>query len=286
MFATVNRLDDGTLEITIALPWDAIAAEYHTVVEEMAKETELPGFRKGKAPKDLVEQNLNANKVYEEVIKHLIPKAYGQAVQDLKLSPFISPAIELKDAKEGKEWVVLCRTCEKPVVTLGDYKKAVREVKDAKANKIWIPGTQPEDKEKEEKEKKPTLDELLTALFGAVTITLPKPLVDHEVNRLLSELVDQTQKLGLTVDQYLGSTQRTPESIRKEYEEQAKKTLTLEFALEKIAEEEHITVTDEELATIINTAKSEDEKKALERERYYLASIVRRQKTIDAVAAL
>lgn len=287
MNATLSTLPDKTLEITITIPWQEISREYEATIDEMAKTAELPGFRKGKAPRKMVAESLNRSKIYEEVIKHLVPKAYGQAVQDLKLKPFITPSVELKDAKDGTDWTIVCKTCEKPVVTLGEYKKAIRDLKASKAKKIWIPGQspKPEDPAKEEP-RKPTLDELLTALFANVTITLPKPMIDHEVNRLLSELVDQTQKLGLTVDQYLASTNRTAESVRADYEEQAKRTLTLEFALEAIAEKENITVSEQEIDTIIKTAKTDEEKKTLEKERYYLASIVRRQKTIDSLAAL
>jgi len=76
---------------------------------------------------------------------------------------------------------------------------------------------------------------------------------------LLSDLIDQTKKLGLTVEQYLASTNRTIDTIRKEYEEQAKRTLTLEFALEDIADKESIFVSDDDIDTVIKSAKSDGE---------------------------
>ena len=111
-------------------------------------------------------------------------------------------------------------------------------------------------------------------------------LVEHEVNRLLSDLIDQTKKLGLTVEQYLASSGRTAETIRHEYEEQAKRTLTLEFSLEEIADKEGILVSDDDIAKVIQTAKTDEEKKALESQRYYLASVLRRQKTLDFLASV
>ena len=111
-------------------------------------------------------------------------------------------------------------------------------------------------------------------------------LTENEVNRQLSDLIDQTKKLGLSVDQYLASTGRTSDSIRKEYEATARRTLTLEFALESIADKEEIFVSDDDIESALKAMKSEEERTAISKERYYLASILRRQKTIDFLAAV
>jgi FKBP-type peptidyl-prolyl cis-trans isomerase (trigger factor) len=283
MQSTLNKAADGTLELTITLPWQTIAATYDVVVEDFVKTAEMPGFRKGKAPKKMVEDSLEKTKVYEEAIKRLVPKAYTDAVEEHKLKPIVMPSIELKDAQEGKDWVILAKTAEKPEVKLGDYKKAVASLKAEKTNKIFVPGKDaPADNPKN---AKPKLDELLAKLLTAVTVTIPPMLVEHEVNHSLSQLVDQTKKLGLTVEQYLSSTGRTAESVRKEFADQASRNLTLEFALEAIADAESIVATEEDINKLLATAKSDDERKALANEQYYLSTVVRRQKTLDFLAA-
>jgi trigger factor len=98
--------------------------------------------------------------------------------------------------------------------------------------------------------------------------------------------VEQTQKLGMTVDQYLGTSGKTVEQIRQEYRTQAEKNLAFEFILEEIAGKEKIEVKPEEIKKLIEGAKSEKEKKALEEQQYYLASLIRRQKTLDFLASL
>lgn len=273
MTSTINRQTDGTIDITITIPWADVAATYEKVVVDMVAKAELPGFRIGKAPRDLVEKNLDKTKVYEEALKDLIPTSYNAAITEQKIKPIVSPKIELKDATEHKDWVFIAHTCEKPTLTIGDYKTAVSGIK----TKILKPGEEP---------KKPTLDELLVALYKEVKAALPGLLIEHEVNRLLSELIDQTKKLGLTVEQYLASTGRTIETIRKEYEEQARRTLTLEFALEEIADKEGILVSDDDIDAVIKTGKTDEEKKALEAQRYYLASVLRRQKTLDFLSSI
>ncbi len=283
MTSTIQKLSDGAVELTVTIPWADVAKTYEAVVVHMVEEAELPGFRKGKAPRDLVEKNMDKTKVYEEALKSLIPKSYNDAIVEQKVKPIVNPKIELKDATENKDWIFRALTCERPTVTLGDYKKAVRELKASKTQKIWKPGDKPEEKDKE---TKPTLDELLVALYNTVTTTLPAILVEHEVNRLLSELIDQTKKLGLTVEQYLASTQRTSDGIKNEYNEQAKRTLTLEFALEEIADKEGVLISDDDIEAVIKTGKTDEEKEALKNQKYYLASVLRRQKTLDFVASL
>ena len=63
MNTTIKRLEDKTIELTLSIPWEDIKKTYDEVVEDFVKETELPGFRKGKAPRAAVEEKLDKNKV-------------------------------------------------------------------------------------------------------------------------------------------------------------------------------------------------------------------------------
>lgn len=267
MTSAVNRLPDGTIELTITIPWPDVKSVYDHVVDEAVANAEITGFRKGKAPRNLVEEKLDKSKIYEEVLKELIPKVYNDGVSAQKIKPIVTPKVELKEASEGKDWILRLLTCERPMLTLKDYK----------AKKIWTPGHE---------QKKPTLDEILKDLYDKVEISLPSILIEQEVNRLLSELIDQTKKLGLTVEQYLVSTGRIADTLRKEYEEQAKRTLALEFALEDVADKEGILVSDDDIDAVVKTAKTDQERESLTKQRYYLASVLRRQKTLDFLAAI
>lgn len=282
MTSTKTVSPDGTIELTFSIPWKTIEATYQVVVDDFVKDAELSGFRKGKAPRKMVEDNLNKNTVYEEAIKRLVPKVYADAVEENKIKPILMPEIELKEAKEGSDWVIVAKTCEKPTVEVGDYKKVLQELKKEKANTLIIPGQA----EPKPEDKKPTLDEILTQVIGVTKTTIPSILIEHEVTHQLSQLVDQTKKLGLTVEQYLASTNRTAESVRAEYRANATRALTLEFTLEVVADTEKITVADADLEKILATAKTDAEKKQFEDQKYYLVNMVRRQKTLDFLAAL
>ncbi len=279
MTVAVNRLANGTIELTITIPWSDVKTTYEKVVEEFVQNTEISGFRKGKAPRDLVEKQLDKTKVYEEVLKELVPRAYGEALKQENLNPIVSPRVEIIAASENTDWQFKALTCEKPEVKLGDYQAAISKIR-ADKTKIWVPGKE----EKKEEAKGPSLDEVVTALQESSQVTIPTLLVEDEVNRMLSRLIDQTQKLGLTVEQYLMAQGKTNDSLRMEYQGQANRNLALEFILEAIADKEKIEVGDEELEKIIKEAKDPKEQEALRAQKYYLATILRRQKTLDRLA--
>jgi len=286
MEITLKKHDNGNIELTIPIPWANVHKTYDAVVDDIVKETELHGFRKGKAPRIAVEEHLDKNKTYEEVLKRLLPDIYIKAIGQHSIKPIISPQVTLKKAKEGEDWVVMVITCEKPVVTLGEYRQAIAELKNEKRNKIWVPGQDKQKENEKEKEQKPNIDEILGVVYKTIQVSLPAILVEQEVSRMLSNLIDQTKKLGLTVEQYLNSTGKTIESLRKDYEEEAKRMIALELALGDIADKENINVEEKDIDNIIQTAKTPEEKENLEKERYYLASMLRRQKTIQMLASL
>lgn len=280
--STVKQLPKSTAEVEITISWDEIKETYDKIFSTAAERFEISGFRKGKAPKELVEKNINKTKLYEEVVKEIIPKAYTKAVSEHKLTPVTSPKIEVVAAKEGESWVVKASLALKPVINLKNYKEKIKELKKGKT-KIWTPGN---NAEKKEKENKPVLDEIINALLTEVEVELSDILVTEEANRLIANLIDQTQKLGITVEQYLVSKGKTSEQLRAEYAQQAAKNLSIEFALSEIADKENITVSPQEIDNIISKVEKEEEKERLKKESYYLAHLLRQQKTLDFLGNL
>lgn len=275
MISALQRKPDGTIQLTITIPSSEVKKTWNKKVEEVSKNTTLAGFRKGKAPKKLVEEKLDKEKMREEVLKELLPKHYIQAVNENQLRPIMNPKIHVEKLEEEKGWQFTAQTCEAPEIKLNDYKKGVQAV--TAKTKIIVPGN-------EKQETK--LEDIIKALLESVSIVLPQILVVAEVDRLLSQMLDEVKKLGLTLEQYLSSTERTAETLREEYRKKAENNIKFEFALQKIAEVEKITVEAKEIEEAIQKAKDEKEKQALSSNKYLLASIIRQQKTLDFIKNL
>ena len=271
----IEKKEDNTIEIKITLPWSTVKKEWDVVLAEMIKSANLPGFRKGKAPKKLVEEKIDKTKIKEEVLRKLLPEAYASALKENNIKPIIDPQIHIDgEITEGKDWNIHAITCVAPEVKLNNYKEEVKKV--TAKSKIIIPG-----KEKQE----PKLDEIVDVLMNSIDVNIPAILIQNEADRLLSQMLDEIKKLGMTLDQYLSSTGKKAEDIRAEYARKAERDLKLEFVLQQIAISEKITVEEAEIQNTIDKAKPE-EKASLVQNKYLLASIIKQQKTLDFLKSL
>ncbi len=264
------RQADGTLEFHITIPQEKIKKTWEEVMAQVVASAKVPGFRPGKAPKKVVEESTNPTKVREEVLQKLIPQLYIEAVQKEGIRPIVNPKIHVDSLEDNKDWEFTATTCEMPKVELGEYKKAVQAI--TSKSKIAIPGKE---------DAKPNLDELVKAVVDNVKVTIPQLLVEYEADRLLSQTLDEIKRLGLSLDQYLSSTNKTPEDLRKDYEARAINDMTVEFALSQIADSEKISVDEKEIEEAIQKAKDPAERSHMEANKYLLSSILRQQKTLD-----
>jgi len=270
MASTIKKEEDGSIILTVTIPLSEVKKTESVIIDEYVKNAELPGFRKGKAPIKSVEKNLDKEKVKEEVLRKLLPQYYITAVTENKINPIMNPKIHVHKLEDDKDWVFEATTCETPEVDLNGYKENVKKIT-AKA-KIIIPGKE---------QTQVNFDDVVKELLASVKIKIPKIILEQEVDRLLAQTLEEIKKLGLSLEQYLGSTGKTAADLRAEYEKKAEGDVKLEFALQKIAQTEKIIVEEKEIDEAINQAKTDAEKQNLMSNRYLLASILRQQKTLD-----
>lgn len=275
--STIKQLPKTTVELEIHIPWGDISQTYKKIFESVTTQFEYEGFRKGKVPRKIVEEKVDKSKLYQEVVKEVVPGAYQQAIAEHKLTPIIPPKVEVLKAKENEEWIVKATVVLRPTIDLRNFKEKIRTFKKSKPA-IWTPGQQ---KDEKKEDKKPSLDEVMKILLEEVVIELSDILISEEANRLLAALLDQTQKLGLTVEQYLVAKGKTSDQIRAEYALEAAKNLKLEFALSEIADKENITVTQKDIEQVLAKVEKPEEKERLKKDSYYLAHLLRQQKTLD-----
>jgi len=226
-------------------------------LQKLAQNVNLKGFRPGKAPLDLVEQHIGSDRLIEETASFLLPKAYSSYISDNKLKPITQPKISLKKVVNDGDWEFEVEIAEKPEVKLNKYQDAIKTVKAKDA--IWTPGKdeKPEDAKEAESKK---LNLVLDTLLKTAEVEVPQLLVDEEVNHSLSHLIEQVDKLGLKIDQYLSSVGKTAEALRKDYEESATSNLKLEFILDAIASDQKVEASEAEVETALSKTDAETAK--------------------------
>ncbi len=272
--------------MTITVPHSRVGEVFEQVLDDAAKEIEIGGFRKGHAPKNLVRDKINKQKAYDEVVNRVVAESYNAAVKEHLLKPIVNPRIEIIqfEPESQKDLVFKATTAERPEVNLGDYKNELKKLKVQKpAGEIVGPDGQPIKPSPESPKEGPSLDNVLTTVFSTCEVQVPDILTEGEVNRMLSRLIDQTARLGLTVEQYLQSLGKTAEQLRAEYRKQAQETLKTELILDELAKVEKIEVTDKEIADAIKANPDEQTRKQFEKEenKWYIRSILRRNKTMQ-----
>lgn len=250
---TIAKTPDGTLQIIYTIPSSLIEKTSNEVLKEYAKKLNIPGFRKGKAPVTKVKEKIDANDYIQHTLSHILPELVGETIRTEKLKLAIYPKFELINAEDGKDWQVKALTCEIPDLKLGDYKKDL--LGEARSNSLIVPGTK--DKTESTKEEKDRI--IINSILSSTKVDIPEILVDEEVNSRLSKLLDRIEKLGLSLDQYLTSVNKTAEDLRKEYRVQAKEALILDLVLLTIAEKEGIRVKESEVEDALKAAAVNEE---------------------------
>lgn len=123
MSATLEKISDNTAHINIELEHSVFEEGINKAYLKNAKRFAVPGFRRGKAPRKLIEQYYGEGVFYEDAINILLPEAYENAIDELKLEPVDKPEIEIKQiGGEGESVIINAKVTVRPEVKLGDYK--------------------------------------------------------------------------------------------------------------------------------------------------------------------
>ena len=288
---TSKKLQASTIEYTVTIPAQEIAKESESAFETLREELTVVGFRKGKAPREIAKKQIHNESVFQEMLKSLLPRIYEDIVKKESLKPIITPKVELVSSKEGEDWKVKITTAEKPPVNLGNYKEYIKKAKEqVKKADIWVPGKdsgKPEDtKQKEQQNQQKLINEVMTALLKNVSVEIPELLIEEELNQRLTRILDDVQKIGLTVDAYLKSKNITMEELKTKARQEIVDTYKLEFILNEIADSESVKVEKEDLDKILSHITDVKERAVAEQNAYFYAAVLRKQKTLDLLLSL
>ncbi len=262
---------DGTIELNITVSSQDVEKQRARIEEKLIENVVIPGFRKGKAPKELAKKAISEEKVREELLRVVITREYGKAVEKHKLKPILTPQVHIEAFENGQDLKFSAEVAEEPKVKLGDYKKAI---KDLKVKSKIVTG-------KGKDSQEPSIDAIITAGISQARIVIPNVIIEREVSRLLSQLIDEIKALGMTLEQYLESKKITAELLRDEYKIRAQRDIKLEFFLRKVADEQNLTVTAGEITASIAKIENVTQREEVKKNPYLVASIIRQQKTID-----
>ncbi|ACX51638.1 trigger factor [Ammonifex degensii KC4] len=138
MRASAKHLGNSTVLLEVEVEAERFDRALERAYRKLVKELEIPGFRKGRAPRPLVERYLGKERFRQEAAWLLLEEVYPEAVENAGIEPVSRPEIELVQVEEGKPLVFKAKVEVKPEVTLGEYKgiRVTRRVKEVTEEEV------------------------------------------------------------------------------------------------------------------------------------------------------
>jgi trigger factor len=117
----VRREPQSRAVLEVEVPPEDFARGVSQAVKRLNQRVDVPGFRRGKAPRGLLERVVGKEAIYEEAVRLLVPDAYEQALDKAELRPIARPQIDVGEVEEGKPLRFTATVDLVPDVQLGDY---------------------------------------------------------------------------------------------------------------------------------------------------------------------
>lgn len=122
MSLQVENLEHNMAKLTIEVAAEDVEKALQAAYLKERKRISLPGFRKGKVPRQMIEKMYGAEIFYDDAANALIPKAYADAYDECELDIVSRPEIDVVQIEKGKDFIFTATVATKPEVTLGEYK--------------------------------------------------------------------------------------------------------------------------------------------------------------------
>jgi len=270
MKTEVKKLDNSKCEISVAVDGERVKNKFEEVFSQVAKEAKVPGFRPGKAPRDVLEKHY-ASSVHEQVLKELVPDVYNQAIAAEKLDVIELP--QISDVKLDRNNLSFKATVEvtpeipvknyknqrinfkKISVTRDEIKKHIDSIKESRkaealddkfSRSLGYPDLAELEKAverqifitKENQERARIENELVENITKGLEFRLPQGLVERQTQDMLRQTKIDLAMKGIPRDKIEEQEKLLLEGIQPE----AKKQVKVYLVLSQIAKKENIAI--------------------------------------------
>lgn len=122
MSAKWEKQEGNTGILTVEVPAEEVNAGLDKAFKKVVKEINVPGFRKGKMPRQMFEKRFGSESLYQDALDFILPDAYANAVEEAGINPVDRPEIDIETIEKNQPLVFTAKVIVKPEVTLGEYK--------------------------------------------------------------------------------------------------------------------------------------------------------------------
>ena len=122
MNTTIEKQPENVVKVDIEIPAKDAVNYYNDAAKRLAQYVNIPGFRKGKAPRNIVEQNIGEERIKHEALENALPRIFSQVIKENNFDVVAQPYVESYDFKIGEDLKIVAKLELRPEVTLGQYK--------------------------------------------------------------------------------------------------------------------------------------------------------------------
>ncbi len=121
MKSSVEQLSDTRVKITVEVPFEELKPELDQAYDALAQQIQIPGFRKGKAPRQLIDARFGRGPVLEQVVNDMLPSRYGQAIEENDIKAIGQPDVEVTKIEDNEVVEFTAEVDVRPEITLPDF---------------------------------------------------------------------------------------------------------------------------------------------------------------------
>jgi FKBP-type peptidyl-prolyl cis-trans isomerase (trigger factor) len=282
-----NRDNENRVILHVEVPPDRVRKKFDAIYDKISQEAKIPGFRPGKAPRQILEQH-HGKTAREEVLKDLISECYSEGIKQENIDAIDMP--QITDVKLEQDTLTFSAQVEvKPEIVIKQYKKIkikrqdisvdpkevedyIKQIKQARGadiaddrlakslgyrsmEELQDVVTKQLFLKKHNDERARLEKDILRYLQDHVNFALPKPLVDRRIQEVEHNAEQQLLNYGLTEDK---ARQRLTE-MQPRFKAQAEEEVKVFLILEKIAKSENIKSDDHMLTRVMEFLMAEAE---------------------------
>ena len=122
MTATWEKKEGNEGVLSVTVPAEKLDKALDQAFKKVVKQINVPGFRKGKVPRQIFEQRFGVEALYQDAADILLPEAYGEAIDETGIKPVDQPEIDVTQIEKGSDFKFDATVVVEPEVQLGDYK--------------------------------------------------------------------------------------------------------------------------------------------------------------------
>ena len=121
MKSAVETLSPTRVKLTVEVPFEELKPSLDAAYKKIAQQITVPGFRKGKVPPTVIDQQFGRGAVLDEAINDALPKLYVEALQEDELQPLGQPEVDITELKDNETLEFTAEVDIRPEIEMPDY---------------------------------------------------------------------------------------------------------------------------------------------------------------------